>query len=229
MNRLTMTKITDENKYDTFLFKRNDNKEFIITFANNLDLYFCLYNFNDESYFRIDKDNYVIYELFDKLYNDIKNCNIFDNNETKERYLKYIDRYEYKKLFKDNIITWKCDDYPDELAPSFNIIKEEDAYIIKFNPCIIDKDIDYRYPHIFTNYISIRIRNSGSKYDPFNYIFMRLYNSLSNLDEHDLEQVHLEEYLFNEKKTIVKKITIVLLFCKKDYILFEKTYMAFQT
>ena len=203
MDRFTMTKITDENKYNTFYFKKDDNKTFIITFCGNLDLYFCLYNFNNEPYFIIDKSNYHIYELFDKLYNDVKNCNIFENNETKERYLKYIERYEYKKLFKDNTIEWKSDDYPDEIAPYFNITKEEDYYLIKFKQCIIDKNNDYQYPLVRDDYISVRLRNSGSKYEPFNCIFMRLYNSLSNIDENDLEQVHIEEYLYNQKKKLL--------------------------
>lgn len=183
MDRFTMTKVTDERNYNTFFFKRDTSKEFIITFCGNLDLYFCLYNFNNEPYFIIDKSNYLVYELFDKLYNDIKNCNMFAE-EDKEYYK---NKYEYKGLFKNNTVEWKCDDYPDEIAPYFNIIKEEDYYIINFKQCIIDKSIDYQYPLVRDNYISVRLRNSGSRYEPFNCIFMRLYNSLSNIDENDLE------------------------------------------
>lgn len=201
MNRITFKKYTNERDYKTFILKRSDNKEFIISFQNNLDLYFSLTNFDNSPYFIIDKSNYIIYELFDKLYNDIKNCNIFDNQQLNKEYKK---RYEYKKLFKDNNIIWKSDDYPDEIAPYFNIIKEKDYYLISFNKLKEDKDFDYYIEPQLNNWISIRIRNSGSKYDPFNIVFMKLYNSLSNINEENLEQVHIEEYLLEKKKKLAK-------------------------
>ena len=34
--------------------------------------------------------------------------------------------------------------------------------------------------------ISIRFRNSGSRYRPFNLIFMRMFNELQNLTVNDL-------------------------------------------
>lgn len=202
MNRFEINKYIDEKNYSTFSFI-NDKKEFGITFCGNLDLYFYLNNFNNEPYFIISKENYIIYEIFDKLYNDIKNCNFFDEEDNKH-YQHYKNRYEYKSLFKDNVIEWKCDDYPVEIAPSFCIIKNIDSFIIKFNPCIVIDDIAYQYPKILKDWISIRIRNSGSRYNPFNCIFMKLYNSLCNTPEIDFEQVHIEEYLIENKKILKK-------------------------
>ena len=55
--------------------------------------------------------------------------------------------------------------------------------------------------------ITIRFRNSGSRYDPFNIIFMRLYQGLCNLD-YEYHQIHIEEYLQESKikKKVLKKI-----------------------
>lgn len=202
MSRFEINKYVDERNYKTFSFI-NDKKEFGITFCGNLDLYFYLNNFDNEPYFIISKENYIIYEMFDKLYNDIKNCNFFDE-EDNEYYQQYKDRYIYKSLFKDDVIEWKCDDYPNEIAPSFSIIKDTDSFIIKFNPCVIVDDIGYQYPLILKDWISVRLRNSGSKYTPFNCIFMKLYNSLCNTQEIDFEQVHIEEYLIKKKKILSK-------------------------
>lgn len=199
MKKIIINKYVDENNHKTFYLK-DDKKQFIISFQNNLDLYFSLVNFNNEPFFIIDKNNYILYELFNTLYNDIKNCNIFDNNKLNENYK---NRYEYKKLFNNNIIEWKSDDYPDEIAQSFKIIKKEDNFIIEFTPLIINNDFDYYIEPQLKDWISVRIRNSGSKYNPFNIIFMKLYNTLCNYDEIDFNQVHMEEYLLNKKKMLL--------------------------
>lgn len=202
MDRIKLEKYINTNNYKTFYLKRdNEEKKLTISFEGNLDLYFSLSNFNNEPYFIIDKSNYIIYELFDNLYNDVKNCNIYNDSEI---YKDYKNRYEYKELFKNNIITWKCDDYPIEIAPSFNIIKEKDKYIIKFNPIIKNEEFSNMFMFQLKNRISIRIRNCGSRYHPFNLIFMKLYNSLSKLDEIDLEQIHIEEYLLEKRKKLIK-------------------------
>lgn len=200
MDKIIVNKYIDERNHKTF-YLRDDNKQFIISFQNNLDLYFSLVDFDDKSYFIIDKSNYLIYEIFDKLYNDIKCCNIFNNDEFNKNYYY---RYEYEKLFNNDIIEWKSDDYPDEIAQSFKITKEKDFFKLEFTPLITDTSIDYYIEPQLKNWISVRIRNSGSKYNPFNIVFMRLYNSLCNYDEIDFNQIHIEEYLYNKKKTLRK-------------------------
>jgi len=200
MNKITFTKYVDDLNHKSFYLK-NDNKQFIISFQGNLDLYFSLVNFDKEPYFIINKSNNILYQLFDKLYNDVKNCNIFDNDELNRN---YIYRSEYKKLFNNDIIEWKSDDYPDEIAQSFRIIKYEDKFKIEFSPLITDKNIDYYIEPQLKNWISVRIRNSGSKYDPFNIVFMKLYNALCDYEEIDINQINIEEYLYNKKKTLIK-------------------------
>lgn len=64
--------------YDVFYIKTTEG-EFEISFQNNLDLYFrYVYRGNilEQSgmhEFTITKENYIIYQMFDKLFNDIKN------------------------------------------------------------------------------------------------------------------------------------------------------------
>jgi len=140
MEKIILTKYIDECNHKSFYLRGNNNKKFIISFQNNLDLYFSLVNFDDEPYFIIDKSNSILYELFDKLYDDIKNCNIFDNDKLNKIELH---RYEYKKLFNNDVIEWKSDDYPDEIAQSFKIIKEKDFFKIEFTPVIENTSIDY--------------------------------------------------------------------------------------
>ena len=54
--------------------------------------------------------------------------------------------------------------------------------------------------------ITVRFRNSGSRYDPFNIIFMKLYQGLYELD-YEYHQIHIEEYLLDSKikRRVLKK------------------------
>lgn len=63
-------------------------------------------------------------------------------------------------------------------------------------------DEDFHSP----NYIPIRIRNSGSSYDPFNIVFMKMYNKMKKIDDtKDIgHQIHIEEYLYNKEKKLTK-------------------------
>lgn len=68
------------NDYNMFDIVFEDNsKRLNIFFCGNLDLYWSIYDLNNEKCvceFLITKENYSIYELFLKLYNDVKLCNV---------------------------------------------------------------------------------------------------------------------------------------------------------
>lgn len=215
-----------------------DNDRLVISFEGNLDLYFTIYsqdiNDNKSPDFVITKENSFIYNLFDKLYGDIKNINLFDGKiqipayidteEEKEEYLrerqKEIDdeknRYRlhnasnYNELFDDNnkTITWYSDETNSKVSNILRIKKEEDKFILNFytQPHIegYDRDFNSKYS------ISIRFRNSGSKYKPFNICFMRLFNNLQNYDP-DYHQITIEEYNYKRKILIneINKGTIL--------------------
>jgi len=189
----------------------DDNKILTITFWGNLDLYWYLKSEEKREVdtFEITKENYFLYSLFDILYNDIVNCNLFKVYEEelsfvnsikelqmiynrKENLNKVFSEYEeYKRLYNGKYICWYSDDDSIEDANYVKIIKKEDKYVLEF----------------FSNFKSstlwlsntIRFRNSGSRYMPFNMIFMNMYNSLCS-SEYDENQIHIEEYLYKTKK-----------------------------
>ena len=51
--------------------------------------------------------------------------------------------------------------------------------------------------------ICIRFRNSGSTYDPFNIIFMRMFNKLQEYIP-EYHQIHIEEMNYSKKRTLKK-------------------------
>lgn len=165
-----------------------NNEIFNIYFMGNLDLYWNYqYNGNildcdDSKYFIITKENYFLYNLFDKLYNDIKNYQT--------------DTYSYDLLFHDNKVEWRSDDCFYEEASRFVIEPMDRAYKLTFKIGLVDNFLTY----------SVRIRNSGSRYNPFNMFFMDMYNQLCEY-ELNYHQIHMEEYLY-QKKLIKKKETI---------------------
>ena len=82
MKKLTVEKWIDENSncgVGSIKLSRGDIKVFELVFGGNLDLYFRLINYEEPSFnpaFLITKDDYNIYAVFDKLYNDVLNANI---------------------------------------------------------------------------------------------------------------------------------------------------------
>lgn len=225
-----MRLIKEESEFGLNVFLEDSCKYICFSFGGNGDLYWSIHSKNkDDNYFVITKENYNLYSLFLQLYNDIENINIFDVNdvplfiETKEEIDEYIkqrrEHIEYQKykcrnlngsnyneLFnKDkNTITWYSDETAREVANILKIIKCDDYFRIEFyiQPHIKGYDEDFHTK----NYIPIRFRNSGCRYDPFNIVFMKMYNCMHLLDDiNDIgHQIHIEEYLYDKEK--VKKL-----------------------
>ena len=215
-----MKVIKEENNFGTDIILKENDKYIRFSFGGNLDLYWSIYtpNSNSESkQFIITKENYGIYSLFEKLFDDIENINIFDNLENiddepkdkekeKKKYRSF-NLSNYNELFNENTrtITWYSDETAHEVANILTIKQEKNIFKIDFSmqPHIKGYDEDFHNAYC----IPIRFRNSGSSYDPFNYIFMRMYNNMKEVDDiHDIgHQIHLEEYLYEKK--LVKKAT----------------------
>lgn len=212
------------------------NKYLSFIFGGNLDLYWILENYSDLSneeirtdHFIITKENYALYSLFEELYNNIKNINISDDNYDLYKYNNYYsvkeylddkqskeNRYRkynfsnYNELFNDeeNTITWYSDETNHVCSNILKIIKEEDVFRVEFQT---QKYVDgYEKEENLEGYTSIRFRNSGSRYEPFNTIFMNMFNKIQMVDDilDENHQVHIEEYIYRKnhsQKTLRKR------------------------
>lgn len=199
-----------------------------IFFAGNLDLYFSFTSFCNHSSFIISKDNYDVWEIFDKLYQDLINARFFVfTSQDKERVVHFSDvvdedyheklRYEenfvkemnenlkkydsYRRLVNNGEIRWGSDDFYYDVAPYFTLKPLKEHYELSFGVPLSTRKLDGHEEFILEGCkhgtITVRLRNSGSNYDPFNLVFMRLFNSLMELEE-DYHQIHIEEYLLSQ-------------------------------
>ena len=210
------------------IYLTRGTKKLAISFAGNLDLYFTLSNYENDSTFIIGKDNYPVYLIFTKLYQEIISGKVYPFNkeeilkksellnldyheelqENEEFYEEDLMHFRYiaKKtgLVKDNIITWASDEYPLEIAPLFKIKKENDNYIFKFFNNNYNSNFPYSDDFFLkqmqhNNEIYVRIRMSGSRYDPYNACFMHIYNPLMELRLSKYKQISIEEYLIDQE------------------------------
>lgn len=95
-------------------------------------------------------------------------------------------------MFKNNVIDWHSDDFIYENASRVIIKPVEDEYEIIF----VKSKKEYDDGMFMT--FSVRFRNSGSRYEPYNILFMDMYNKLKEYNPNN-HQIHLEEYLYNQK------------------------------
>ena len=208
------------NYYDYYL--KDESQELKIIFGGNGDLYFCSKSFVEcqEAEFYITKENMIIYNLFSELFKAFQNVEIYtindfdlqyydDEEELQQKYDRYKEWNEelknssiYKRLFNNNSITWISDDsisFNYETADTLKIIKEENQFKLEFTYYDCENELPYVK--------SIRIRNSGSRYQPFNFLMMNFFNKLQEYDPNN-HQMHIEEYLYlkNNSKKLVKKL-----------------------
>lgn len=209
----TVNRISNPQFENTYNYELRDNdKSMILSFQGNLDFYMSAISYKDNRdkkiSFTITKENYAIYSLFDELFRDIEECNIFSFDETRLEFMddedeikEYYERIErmnndlktysaYKRLIKRNLITWKSDDR-DYGEPDFiKIYRGEDAFYITF----------VRQSEELHMGTVVRFRNSGSSYDPFNIPFMKFFNKLQEYDP-EYHQIHIEEVILQKKLT----------------------------
>jgi len=189
---LEIDKYRDERGYYTFLINV-DGRCFTICFAGNLDLYWGPYGNNrndDKCDYIITKNNYYFYSLIEELYDSIKNYRAY-NNELNDIYknIREFDKYNDKKLFKNNKIDYHSDDDVYEKASRLLIERVDEDFKITF--------IRNKNNHFNTFFVGIC--NSGSRYRPFNINFMTMYNKLKEYDKEN-HQIHIEEYLYKKRK-----------------------------
>ena len=214
-----MKVIRHENEFGLIISFQELDKQFEVSFGGNCDLYWTIRSKKESNYhdFIITKENYNVYRLFEELFDDIENIKIFDEEyipcyisteeelEYEKNKYRLFNHSNYNELFNNNTITWYSDETNHEVANILKIKREDETFKLEFyiQPYIEEYDRDFNS----LNYIPIRFRNSGSLYDPFNIVFMRMYQKMKQIDDvNDYgHQIHVEEYLFNQNK--VKKIT----------------------
>ena len=198
---LEVTKNKNSNNYDTFDIS-TDNGTFQITFEGNQDLYWSyLYQGSidkvpDHASFRITKENYFIYSLFDELYKSVKDNTPYSNfpGEIENRNEKK-RVYGNRQLYQNNEIKWYSDDFAFIYnASNFTIKKFKDIFIVTFTKSKTEEFNSCYFPTY-----SVRIRNSGSRYEPFNIPFMSMYEKLKQCSN-DYHQIHIEEYLYQKRR-----------------------------
>lgn len=221
-----------ESGYD-YSFKE-DNKTLHIMFCRNLDLYWSLEtNKEYETYeemikelyetFTITKENYQIYTLFKTLLDEIKEAKVYNPSknyiteddelielppspeeiiQTEQRNKELKNEIGYQRIIDGESINWHSDDEPYEIADVLRISEEDDKIILEFyRPELKGEKLSMRQP----NTVTIRFRNSGSYYLPFNIVFMRMYLQLQEYDpdlDNKYHQIHIEELPYQlEKRT----------------------------
>ncbi|MBE6156076.1 MAG: hypothetical protein E7164_04935 [Firmicutes bacterium] len=205
---LEIEKNINTHGYEYFTIETDDGK-FQISFENNLDLYWrpltdgCILDLPTTQTYYITKENYELYQIFYKLYKRITMGNPFDGvselNYNNQIYYT-LSPYNPQKLVENNKICWYSDDFIYENASLLTIEFTDDEFVITFQKSKLPYD-----DGLLMTY-SIRFRNSGSRYHPFNIPFMQMYNELKEYN-YEYHQISIEELLYEPKKrTLTKKI-----------------------
>lgn len=184
------------NTFGKSLKLTQNGNTFNILFGGNLDLYFQpdmdrmkLITNREPLEFKISKEDGFLYEAFMHLYEKIINYIPLEEMDSKREreYQKLKDSYRPFPLVHDKVISWHSDEEDVDTSSILNISKTDNNQIklefIKNKP---EDDLYLTY--------AIRFRNSGSTYDPFNFRFMELYNSLCNYYE-NYQPNHKEKQL----------------------------------
>lgn len=171
--------------------------------------------------FIITKENYFIYSIFEELIEDIKEIKFYLPEEEKKKYLlldlddiceydKQHESYEdickrkneeikkyskYDLLYNNGIISWHSDEHIYEDADRVKIYKTNENIILDFSRPPVKRE---EFIYHLAGRICIRFRNSGSTYQPFNVIFMRMFHKLQEYNP-DYHQIHIEELEYQKK------------------------------
>lgn len=191
-----------------------DEGTFSISFCGNLDLYFnfecdkCILDEPNIRTIRITKENYFLYSIFCELFQNIKNCNIYCNyknigedfedsiflDRDLNEEVRKSEKDNPKRLFHDEIVDFHSDDYTYEETSRLIIKQLEDEIELTFIKGRTD---------VLSETFAVRICNSGSRHQPFNVLFMNLYNKLIEYQP-EFHQISIEEILY-EMRRVRKK------------------------
>lgn len=182
-----MIKYINETVYETPVYSMEYNDKRLTMFKVDNSVKWLFKSKNGDDKFIVTMEDYEIYECFFRLFSDIENCRIFDDDEMKyiceETSLLNINdeiknTYMYKGLYHDNIIEWVSND-----ATLF-ISKGNDYIQLHFIPNIL---------HGSSN---VSFDNDPVKYYNCTRPFFRHFDDMSKIDLeyhqmnfYDMEQI----------------------------------------
>lgn len=177
------------------IYIRDENESIKFLYGDNGDLYIDFFGktWKDESNnrcgtFTISDESLL--PLFSQLYDDIIQCSVFDvdslslsmcetedeksalKSNVQKRNENLKSGEHYKALVQGESIVWHSDNRPIGKANSVKIERKDGHIVLTF---VSNPSDDFGF--------SVRICTSGSKYDPFEIPFLRLYNNLISLDK----------------------------------------------
>ena len=170
---------------------KNGDKIFSMCFMNVGDLFWFINKsepYSTKETFDISSTEKVVYKLFDDLYKNVSTAKIMDCRGDKYLKEKLVERKLFDKETKT--IKWHSDATYFDSDDVVKIIKEKDNYHLEFT-----RPEKYEDPfHMGSGkIISVRFRNSGSYYDPFNIAFMQMFRNAQKLKETKLLETDVDE------------------------------------
>lgn len=143
-------------KYNLIITDKND-KSFIMMVGGNLDLYWVPENHKDTRNFEIEKDDELLFNIFNQLFDAIS---------------KKDDKY--RPVLKDDTITYISEEWTEEESNILKIQRNEDSFNIEF---VKNENEDaWSIPH---KGCPICFCNSGSRVPKVESLFMRMFNYLA--------------------------------------------------
>ena len=110
-----------EDKNDCFFFGLDDN---YLYFYTNYKL-----NMNEKVF--IIENNNIFYPFINKLYLNIKNTHLFENEE-KNTYINKLNKYSNTPIIIDNMVDYHSDDEDYDFASAIKLYPKNNNLIVKF-------------------------------------------------------------------------------------------------